>query len=259
MYLIVGGDSLIGKKLGECWERKGIKFHTSTRRKSLVSDSRPFVDLENDEAFDLPCKYDVAVMCAAISKLNECENNSSLTRKINVIHAYKLAELLSKSGAFVLFISSNQVFDGQIPFRKIDDKKSPINEYGRQKDELECLVSKLPRYGVLRLSKVVYSELPLFLQWKKLLSKGKEITAYKDMNFAPVDIQDVIFKINLLVQNKLNGIYHCLSGSDISYYKYAIQYAISYGFSADLVKSISYKTSDITYIPPVYASLADDR
>ena len=52
MYLIVGGDSVIGKALGNYWEDNNTDFHSSTRKLALSSEVRPFIDLENLDFFE---------------------------------------------------------------------------------------------------------------------------------------------------------------------------------------------------------------
>ncbi len=255
MYLIVGGDSTIGKALGIYWKSNNTVFHSSTRNLKLVSETRPFIDLENLDLANLDYFYDAVILCAASSKLDECEKHPNKTKNINVIKTFKLAKQLSKTGAFVLFLSSNQVFDGRIPFRKINDKKNPVNEYGKQKSEIEELISGLQKYGILRLTKVIYFELPLFKQWYDSLSKGLKIKAFTDMTFSPVDINDVILKINDLMKNKINGIYQCSGDRDISYYDYAVDFAQQHGFSQNLVQRDSYKNNGVSFFSPPYTSL----
>ena len=59
MYLIVGGDSAIGKALGNYWENNNTDFHSSTRNLELASEARPFIDLENLNLSNLDYFYDV--------------------------------------------------------------------------------------------------------------------------------------------------------------------------------------------------------
>ena len=44
MHLIVGGDSDIGMAISDNWNNNNISFHASTRRISLISDERPYID-----------------------------------------------------------------------------------------------------------------------------------------------------------------------------------------------------------------------
>ena len=256
MHLIVGGNSVIGKALGNYWEKNNIDFHSSTRNLGLSSKTKPFIDLENLDLANLDCSYDSVVLCAAMSKLDQCEKHPNRTREINVINTFKLAQRLSDSGAMILFLSTNQVFDGKIPFRKINDEKKPINEYGNQKSETEDLMARLEQYSILRLTKVIYPELPLFRQWFDCLSNSIEIKAFTDMKFSPVDINVVVHMIDDLLIKRKNGVYHCLCDVDVSYYDYAVNFAQQYGFSKDLVLKDSYKNKNFPFATPKFTSLS---
>ena len=256
MHLIVGGDSVIGKALGNYWEKNNIDYHSSTRNLGLSSKTRPLIDLENLDLANLDYFYDAVILCAAVSKLDECEKHPNRARSINVVNTFKLAKQLSKSGAFVLFLSTNQVFDGDTPFRKINDKKNPINEYGNQKSETEDLIAGLENYSILRLTKVIHPKLPLFKQWYDDLNNGTEIKAFIDMTLSPIDINIVVSKIDDLVRKRINGIYHCSCDVDISYYDYAVDFAQQYGFSKNLVQKDSCKNNSISFAVPNYTSLA---
>ena len=245
MHLIVGGDSVIGQALAKYWRRKGIVFHSSTRKKKLVSENRPFINIEsgNFQNLNRTYNYDTVILCAAISKLSECEKNPDKTRIVNVVNIFKLAKQLNKSGSFIIFLSTNQVFDGKTPFRKTDDKKDPINEYGRQKNDAEELIKRLNRYGILRLTKVVYPELEIFTRWNKSLMNKESIYAHKSISLSPVDINQVVSKIDSIAKRKQTGIFHCSGHVDISYYNFAIQYAKDNKFKESLVNESLEKTS----------------
>ena len=227
MYLIVGGDGLIGKNLSEYWIKQDVSFHSSTRKKELVSECRPFIDLKELDLEGLTFTYSAIVFCAGISNINECEKNPIKTRNINVVSSFNLIQKLSNSGSFIVFLSSNQVFDGRTNLQKVNDEKSPITQYGGQKSEMEDLVSKLEGYSILRLTKVIHPEFSLFKEWDSKLMKNIEIKAFTDMVFCPVDIDTVISKIDGLLTNKVNGIYHCSGDVDITYYKYAENLGLS--------------------------------
>ncbi|MBT5399998.1 sugar nucleotide-binding protein [bacterium] len=257
IVLIIGGDSLIGSALFEYWrEDKTIQCYSSTRNNHLVSDSRPYIDLKKPELFKIDKHYEVVILCASISSIVSCNLNKKQTRIINVDNTYSVSKKLSQLGAHIIFLSSNQVFDGTVPFKKNNDSKSPISEYGKQKVDTEELISGLKRFSILRLTKVMHPELSLLLKWKGILENGEKISAFKDMYFSPIDIKKVIGKIDFLTKKKLVGIYHCSGCEDISYYDFAIKYVEELGYSKELVKEDFCKKKGI--IPVRFTSLMSD-
>lgn len=94
---------------------------------------------------------DVIIHSAAIRKPDICENDPDYTYKINVEATASVVESAVKCGAWVLYISSDYVFDGTNPPYKADDKTNPLNIYGKSKLEgEEILRAKMPSGGILR-------------------------------------------------------------------------------------------------------------
>ena len=222
MYLIIGGDSIIGKALSAFWEEKKIPYCASTRHSEQVNQKRPYIDLASLIWRQLQTgQYDAVVFCAAATKLADCEEYPEATRAINVEATLALARFMALRGSYLLFLSTNQVFDGTKPHRKVSDHVCPINEYGRQKVDAEQLIRQEPRSAVLRLSKVIYPDLPLLRQWESHLQAGQSIEAFTDMYLAPISLEKVVKRIDHLVQNKETGIFHLSGEKDVSYYSFA--------------------------------------
>ena len=222
MYLIIGGDSIIGRALSAFWKEKNIPYCASTRRREQVDETRPYIDLATLSWPELEIgQYDAVVFCAAATKLSDCEEHPETTRVINVDATVALAKLMALRGCYLLFLSTNQVFDGTKPHRKVSDHVCPINEYGRQKVDAEQLIRQEPRSAVLRLSKVIYPDLPLLRQWESHLQAGQSIEAFTDMYLAPISLEKVVKRIDHLVQNKETGIFHLSGEKDVSYYSFA--------------------------------------
>ena len=241
MHLIIGGDSKIGKVLASRWMELSIKHLSSTRRRYLASVNRPYVDLESHNWESLSGKnYDAVVFCAGVTDINICNKQKSFTRKINVDATYSLAKKISGSSKYLLFLSSNHVFCGDISSPKINDKPTPILEYGRQKRDLEKLVIGLEAdTAILRLTKVIFENTGIFKKWKKALEAGEKIKAYANMSLCPISIDSVIYTVDSMILNKQTGMRHLSGKKVISYYDYARDLAIRYGLNSDLVEPVN--------------------
>jgi len=84
-----------------------------------------------------------------------CERKPKEIRTINVFGTIELIKKLNKGKPHLVFILTNQVFDGKNPMQKPDAPRNPINEYGRQKAEVERFVENLSNTCILRLTKVI--------------------------------------------------------------------------------------------------------
>jgi len=254
--LVVGGDSQIGLALSEYWHKNNIPFHATTRHKKMFSDYSPIIDLNNIDNFQNIKIYKSAVICAAITDIAECEKNPDRTKKVNVVGTVELVKQFSTKGTHVVFLSSNQVFDGQHPMQNPNATRNPMTEYGRQKAEVEYFVENLSNACILRLSKVIHPRLELLKNWEKSLSIGQPIFAFSDMSLSPVSINDVIQKIDSLVRQKAKGIFQLSGVKDISYFEFAQEFIRRNGFSEKLVKKDSWKNK-LQFTPTNFTSLVN--
>jgi dTDP-4-dehydrorhamnose reductase len=257
MYLIIGGDSTIGRALSAFWDEKRIPYCASTRHSEKVSKNRPYIDLATLSWPELEIgQYDAVVFCAASTKLTDCEEHPVTTRVINVDATVALARFMALHGSYLLFLSTNQVFDGTKPHRKVSDQVCPINEYGRQKADAERLFRHEPCSAVLRLSKVIYPDLSLLRQWESRLQTGQSIEAYTDMYLAPISLEKVVKRIDQLVHNQETGIFHISGEEDISYYSFAQSYFSNIPNADKLIqKSTCSKANSLGIQFPRYTSL----
>ena len=221
-YLIIGGDGLIGSALTNFLKNSAEEVLSTTRHKSTRDDAI-YLDLA-DEASNWGTlnnigSFDAVIFCAGITEFDKCEKNKILTRKVNVENVIKLASILDRNCKHFVYLSSNAVFDGSNKYPSHNDIQSPINEYGRQKAEVENLLLKLypSSITILRLTKVLGSRNPLFENWSHALKSGDKIQAFSDMYIAPIPLFFVLSVIRNIIHRNLLGILHLSGDQDVPY------------------------------------------
>jgi dTDP-4-dehydrorhamnose reductase len=236
--LIIGVHSTIGKALQARLRREGVSVRGTARRDG-DSEAIPF-DFTADPASWPQLDGDVAFLCAAATKLATCKRDPQATRLINVERMQALAERLQAGGSSIVFLSTNQVFDGRRPYRHADEPTSPLNEYGRQKAEFEhWLLSRHQPAAVLRLTKVIAGRLPMLERWQSALEKGEAVEAFSDLAFAPLPIDSVTEAMIELGKRKKSGIYQLSGKADVSYFDIARALAKRLHQPASLVRKAS--------------------
>src|SRR5690349_4923731 len=166
MWLLIGGDSEIGAATYQHLKAGGVPCVATTRRKEHVSADRPFLDLADPlDDWEPPDGTTAAVVFVAIARIVACDADPDRSAHINVTQTLTLIDRLRHRGISVLFLSTNQVFDGSVPNVASDAPYSPVTEYGRQKVRTEsALLSQMgegPPIAILRLAKVVSPDMPL--------------------------------------------------------------------------------------------------
>lgn len=82
---------------------------------------------------------DIVLHCAALSNTGYCEQHPEESHRVNVQGTVKLAKACKQTGAKLVFMSSDQVYNGTplLGPLKEDDMLQPVNHYGRHKLEAE--------------------------------------------------------------------------------------------------------------------------
>jgi dTDP-4-dehydrorhamnose reductase len=113
------------------------------------------VDLQEPGPLESLCETlrpAVIVNAAAVADPGACEADPTRSHRLNVELPVRLARLAQVSGARLIHLSSEQVFDGSAPPYSVNDRVHGINLYARQKIEAEQRVqSANPSSVILRL------------------------------------------------------------------------------------------------------------
>jgi dTDP-4-dehydrorhamnose reductase len=226
--LIIGGDSMIGSSLAQRLRAQKIDVIETTRRSTTITSSKIWLDLfEPLITVPLP-NIQCCVICAAVSKFEACAEDPKTTRQINVEAAFAISKQMSDLGAHILFLSSDQVFDGSVAHEKLDTHRNPKTEYGFQKSEAEEQIEAIGGdITILRLSKVLEEEPPLFLSWRNNLNIGKSITPFIDRTFSPTSLDFVLAAIIRIIKARALGIFQ-ISGDEDLTYSWAARLLIDY-------------------------------
>jgi dTDP-4-dehydrorhamnose reductase len=143
----------------------------------------------------------------------------------------------------VVFLSSNQVFDGTRSGVPCNAATCPVSTYGRQKAQAEESLLERAATGrpiaILRLAKVVWPGMPLLRGWVDDLRAGRSVRAFTDMNMAPVPVETVARAVANLLGDRATGVFQLTGPRDISYAQVARHLAGRLGVDASLIDPVS--------------------
>jgi dTDP-4-dehydrorhamnose reductase len=236
--LIIGADGALGSSLKEYLISRNETVIESTRRRNTCTTSKIFLDLsvDVDDAWTPPSGVSVAYFCAAVTSLERCYTNPVESAQVNVHNTVKLARKCMENGVFVIYPSTNLVFDGTIPFRKTHENVSPRTEYGRQKAEAEKRLLSLGNdIAVVRFTKIIDPRLPLIIRWLESLRSNSVIHPFLDYVMAPVPSSLAVECLYRISKDRLRGIHHVSGPQDISYADVAYHIAHRLNAKPDLV------------------------
>ena len=209
---------MLGSALSEHWLRLGAEVWRTSRRAGPRYTSIRLDLSEPENAWGPLPSCRTAVICAGITSLDECRRDPDGTRRINVLQTLALARRLAGEGVFLVYLSTNLVFDGSKPCPQPDEPVSPRTEYGRQKAEVEAGLAKIgSRHAIVRLTKVIYPGLPLLLGWRGALNDGRSITPFSDKMVAPISLRNVLQGVAAVTERELEGVWQFSPANDVSY------------------------------------------
>lgn len=208
--------------------------------------------------------YRNALVLAGITKVSVCEKEKERSRKINVDGTVRLIRELIEKGIKPIFFSSDYVFDGEKGGYRDDDPVNPINEYGKQKAEVEALIPEITdgNFLVVRLGKVFSlkkKDGTLFDEMADILSSGGVVRAAHDQIFCPISINDVIKAVTELQKKDASGIYNVCSIKPFSRYALACGLARALKKDESQIKPVSIDTIDPAVKRPKNTSMIPDK
>jgi dTDP-4-dehydrorhamnose reductase len=248
-FLVIGGDGQLGSSLTSHLTQTGQHVHATYFFNDQICTGSSFLDLSGDISnFQIPGPIDVAFLCAAVTSLDQCRTQPEESRKINVENTLTLAKRLSLTGAALFFPSSNLVFDGLVPFRKVTDPVSPRCEYGRQKAETESMLTELTdKAAIIRFTKIISPGMTIIKNWITDLRQGRSIHPFSDMVLSPVSLRFATEAIIAIMQRESYGLWQVSAREDVTYEQMASYLAQKMGISQKLIEPIRVDQSGLRF------------
>lgn len=214
-YFIFGATGYIGSYLYQRLRSDGYNV-TGTSRRLVGYDGLFYYDIQRSDINVLLEKADrqekkTAIICIAVSNIAQCYDKYEEAYDINVVKTKELIHKLLEHGFYVIYFSSDNVFDGACGGYTETSQTHPINNYGRMKAEMEeYLLWNKPDACILRISKVVSTQKKkqnVFTEW---LDEGKSgfIRCIKGNCLSFVCMEDIYQACLIVSRKKMHGLYN---------------------------------------------------
>ncbi len=224
--LIVGGAGLLGQYACEEAHRRALEVVATARG---GTPSRPGVswrelDLRDRDAVRGVVREaapDVVVNAAALTDVDGCEDHPDEARAVNALAPEALARACRETGARLVHVSTDYVFDGTGPADETTEP-NPLGAYGRAKLEGERLVLAAdPSALVLRMSGVFgwnrVSAKTNAVTWiLKMVEAGQEVRLFRDQRITPTYAKTGAQAAFDLADLRARGVFHVASRDCVS-------------------------------------------
>lgn len=199
---------------------------------------------------------DVIINCAAHTNVNKCETDWDNAYKINAIGPRNLAIAAKKTGAKLVHVSTDYVFDGEAnkPYTEFD-ATNPCGAYGKTKLAGEQFVREFgEKYFIVRTA-WLYGDGNNFV--KTMIKLGKErgeVSVVSDQYGTPTSALELARMIRVLEPTENYGVFHGTCEGSCSWAEFATEIFAKAGMDV----KVNYITTDEYPTPakrPAYSVL----
>ncbi len=253
--LVTGAKGMLGQDLCPIFEDAGM-FVIETDVENL-----DITDFKAAENFITNARPQIIVHLAAYTNVDGAETDREKADLINHKAAENLARISKKTGAILIYISTDYVFDGtkKEPYLP-NDPVNPLSVYGKTKALGEtAVIENAEKYYIARTSWLYGINGKNFIETMLKLGKaGKEIKVVNDQAGSPTYTVDLALGI-LKLLNKPFGIYHISGEGETTWYDFANEIFTQADIKADLapVSTEEYTKGQnkVVAIRPKYSTL----
>ncbi len=252
--LITGASGLYGSKLAELAENRQHKVYAACNQHETTHGIPLKLDVTDEARVEIEmmtAKPDVVVHAATMTDVDKCELNREFAWKTNVDGTINVAKATKAIGAFLLYISTDYVFDGEKGCYKETDLPSPLSYYAYTKLKAEEQVTDIMGECCIARSSVIYGSNPAagkvnFALWVlNKLRRKEQATVFVDQWNSPT-LNTSLAEMTLeVLERRLTGVYHLSGASRISRYDFASALATTFGFDDSLL--VPTRMKDISF------------
>jgi dTDP-4-dehydrorhamnose reductase len=192
---------------------------------------------------------DWVIHCAALANLDACETDPLLAQQLNTELPRTLASYVARSGARLVHVSTDSVFDGLRGDYSEDDIPTPIGEYSRTKLVGELAVAEAdPTAIIARVNLYGWSltgNRSLAEFFFNNLSLHKQVMGFTDVFFCPLLANDLADLFVRMLERKLSGLYHVVSSESLSKYDFGLRLAQRFNLDGSLINPTSVTQSGL--------------
>jgi dTDP-4-dehydrorhamnose reductase len=227
--MILGASGLLGKEVMGEWTgddvvglgSRDVDIRDADQVREVVERARP----------------EWIVLAAAYTNVDDCESHPELAFAVNRDGAVNVGKAAKQSGAKLLFLSSDYVFDGKktTPYESRDGR-NPQSVYGRSKAEAEVrLLDVLPGCCIARTSWLFGTGGKCFPDTiLKLAASRPVLDVVDDQRGCPTYSVDLARAIIELCRNHASGIVHTTNSGDCSWFEFAREIVKGAGLATEV-------------------------
>jgi dTDP-4-dehydrorhamnose reductase len=260
-FLLIGADGLVGRHLSAALPAEDT---VRTYRRD-PPENGVVLDITNTDAVRATItrvQPRVVFLAAADAYVERCEREPEATRRANVEAPRRISEFIAETDTLLVVFSSEYVFDGTAGAYQEDDRRQPINEYGRQKTALEDIALGTGRGLVCRTSGV-FGDDPkrknFVCQLVDRVRAGETFDVPSDQLVTPTYAPSLARAVVKLAQRRCTGVYHVAGPDVMGRVQFAELVADAFGLDRSLLRPRGTREMGVSALRPERAGLRTEK
>ncbi|MGL4738177.1 MAG: dTDP-4-dehydrorhamnose reductase [Cellulosilyticaceae bacterium] len=214
---IVGAEGRLGREITALIDKREVEVLTTDLDDVDITDTQSVI------RFGDMNRPDVIINCAGLTSLELCEQYPEKAYKVNALGARNISISARKTGARLVHISTDDVFDGESSSAYNEfDLPSPQTIYGKSKFAGEQFVKEFGhKYMIIR-SSWIYGKGDNFVNQILALADQQDKIMVPDDQFAcPTSAKELAKLVIYLMNTADYGVYHGACEGSCSRYELA--------------------------------------
>jgi len=203
------------------------------------------------------------VHCAAATDVDRCEQDPDWAFSLNRDMPAAIAAAATDTGASMVHISTDAVFDGGPGPHRESDPANPINIYGESKLSGErAVLAADPRAAVVRTNFYGWSPTgrTSLAEWfLGNLRAGEPCNGFTDIQISPLLVNDLAHALLRILQAGASGIWHLGCAGRFSKYEFGVRIAEVFDLDPNLIAPVESHTVGLPAQRPKDLSLDSQR
>jgi dTDP-4-dehydrorhamnose reductase len=265
--LITGSTGLLGKGFEETSPGQDEIIGVHLRDYTVKDPAARHLscDIRDADAVDklfAAHRFDAVVHAAGMASVDAVERRPEEGRSSNLQATINVAEACRRAGAYLVYVSTNAVFDGKnAPYRETD-APNPLHHYGRIKLACERAVTeKSGPHAIVRpilmygWNHVVNRPNPVTWVYEKLL-RGERLSLVDDVFENPLYNHQCGRALWAILRQKPAGLFHLAGADRVNRHELGLAVARTFGLDESLIDrvdssafpSIAHRPPDTTFV-----------
>lgn len=245
---VTGAGGLLGSALVEM--ARGHEVYSLYNQHIPSSGAPVHVDLLDRENLTRELRRirpDAIAHTAAMTDVDRCEREKELANALNHEATKAIAVCADEIGAFMVYVSTDYVFDGGKGMYREEDEPKPVNFYGvtklwgeqsvRESSPNHLIVRPSVIYGSARSSGKVN-----FALWVlESLKEGRQISVATDQFVSPTLNTSLAEMILECLEKRLTGTLHLAGATRLSRFDFASELCRAWSLDKSLIRPVLMK------------------